>query len=231
MLLRRVVANIEAQNWTAVGIDFLIVVIGVFVGIQVSNWNTSHLEARSTVQLIQALREDVRDALAVEEEFLAEVDAGLAAFDAARERGETPPPYVFRIPGSDTPPRYTWQAAQQSRLAELVHPNLLFELAFYYSERDGIGVKYERYAIFVENEVLPRLKEDPAVFYNADRSRLLPVFEANMDRLREWSTFVAGTRDWGHCLHRRFAEPLVARESCRPHFIVGGSVDLRYRSP
>jgi hypothetical protein len=131
MLLRRVLANIEAQNWTAVGIDFLIVVIGVFVGIQVSNWNASRIEERHTAQLIQALREDVRDALAVEERFLAEVDAGLAAFDAARGRGETPPPYVFRISGSDTPPRYIWQAAQQSRLAELVHPNLLFELAFF----------------------------------------------------------------------------------------------------
>jgi hypothetical protein len=73
-------------------------------------------------------------------EYLTEVDAGLAAFDAARGRGETPPPYVFRISGSDTPPRYTCQAAQQSRLAELVHPNLLFELAFFYAERDGIGV-------------------------------------------------------------------------------------------
>jgi hypothetical protein len=202
------------------------VVVGVFVGIQVSNWNASRIEARRTSQVIQALREDVRDALAVEEKFLAEVDAGLAAFDAASERGETPPPYVFRIYGSDTPPQYVWQAAQQSQLAELVHPNLLFELAFFYSERDGIGVKYERYAIFVENEVLPRLKEDPAVFYNTDHSRLLPIFEANMDRLREWSTFVAGMRDWGQCLDRRFAEPLVARESCRPHFMVGASVEL-----
>jgi hypothetical protein len=181
--------------------------------------------------VIQALREDVRDALAVEQRFLTEVDAGLAAFDAARGRGETPPPYVFRISGSDTPPRYTWQAAQQSRLAELVHPNLLFELAFFYAERDGIGVKYERYAIFVENEILPRLKEDPAVFYDADRTRVLPVFEANMDRLREWSTFVAGIREWGQCLDRRFAEPLVARESCRPHFLVGASVDPRDLSP
>ena len=36
MLLRRVTEHVRDQNWTAVGVDFVIVVIGVFVGIQVS---------------------------------------------------------------------------------------------------------------------------------------------------------------------------------------------------
>lgn len=39
MLLRRVIDHVEAQNWTAILIDFVIVVVGVFIGIQVSNWN------------------------------------------------------------------------------------------------------------------------------------------------------------------------------------------------
>ncbi len=39
MLLRRVTEHVKAQNWFAVGIDFLIVVVGVFIGIQVANWN------------------------------------------------------------------------------------------------------------------------------------------------------------------------------------------------
>ena len=39
MLLRRISQDLKDQNWTAVGIDFLIVVVGVFIGIQVSNWN------------------------------------------------------------------------------------------------------------------------------------------------------------------------------------------------
>lgn len=47
MLLRRITQHVKEQNWFAVGIDFAIVVIGVFVGIQVANWN----EARSEVQL------------------------------------------------------------------------------------------------------------------------------------------------------------------------------------
>lgn len=39
MLLRRVTEHVKAQNWTAVALDFAIVVIGVFVGLQVNNWN------------------------------------------------------------------------------------------------------------------------------------------------------------------------------------------------
>ena len=39
MILRRVIQHVKHQEWTAIGIDFVIVVVGVFVGIQVSNWN------------------------------------------------------------------------------------------------------------------------------------------------------------------------------------------------
>ncbi len=39
MIFRRIKAHVEKENWFAVGIDFFIVVIGVFIGIQVANWN------------------------------------------------------------------------------------------------------------------------------------------------------------------------------------------------
>lgn len=46
MLLRRVIEHVREQHWTAIGIDFAIVVVGVFVGIQVSNWNEMRREAQ-----------------------------------------------------------------------------------------------------------------------------------------------------------------------------------------
>ena len=39
MLLRRITKHVTDQNWFAAFIDFLIVVVGVFIGIQVANWN------------------------------------------------------------------------------------------------------------------------------------------------------------------------------------------------
>ncbi|MEL7185182.1 MAG: hypothetical protein AAFN50_01955 [Pseudomonadota bacterium] len=44
MLLRRVIEHVKSQNWLAVGIDFVIVVVGVFIGIQVSNWNDARTD-------------------------------------------------------------------------------------------------------------------------------------------------------------------------------------------
>lgn len=41
MLLRSITQHVKDQNWFAVSIDFCIVVVGVFIGIQVANWNTS----------------------------------------------------------------------------------------------------------------------------------------------------------------------------------------------
>jgi hypothetical protein len=44
MILRSVTKHVKDQNWFAVFIDFFIVVVGVFVGIQVSNWNESRTD-------------------------------------------------------------------------------------------------------------------------------------------------------------------------------------------
>lgn len=51
MILRRVTEHVKAQNWFAVGIDPFIVVVGVFIGIQVANWNDARRDrqVRGTV--------------------------------------------------------------------------------------------------------------------------------------------------------------------------------------
>jgi len=38
MILRRVTGHVKAQNWFAVGIDFLIVVAGILIAFQITNW-------------------------------------------------------------------------------------------------------------------------------------------------------------------------------------------------
>ena len=40
MILRRLSQSIKEQNWTAICIEFVLLVVGVFLGIQVANWNT-----------------------------------------------------------------------------------------------------------------------------------------------------------------------------------------------
>ena len=37
--LRQVSGNVRDQNWTAIGIEFVLVILGVFLGIMAANWN------------------------------------------------------------------------------------------------------------------------------------------------------------------------------------------------
>jgi len=39
MILRRLSQSLKDQNWTAIVIEFVLLVVGVFLGIQVANWN------------------------------------------------------------------------------------------------------------------------------------------------------------------------------------------------
>lgn len=59
MLLRRVVEHVKTQNWTAVALDFVIVVVGVFIGIQVANWNGTRADANRAQAYLERLHSDL----------------------------------------------------------------------------------------------------------------------------------------------------------------------------
>ncbi len=59
MLLRRVNEHVKSQNWTAVAVDFFIVVAGVFIGLQVSNWNQDRTDRRDETRLLTQLHAEV----------------------------------------------------------------------------------------------------------------------------------------------------------------------------
>ncbi len=56
MILRRITEHIKAQNWTAVALDFFIVVMGVFIGLQVQEWNVQRsIEAKGRADRIRLI--------------------------------------------------------------------------------------------------------------------------------------------------------------------------------
>jgi len=58
MLLRRITKHVADQNWFAVFLDFVIVVIGVFIGIQVANWNDDRKLLQKEQRILQTLTVD-----------------------------------------------------------------------------------------------------------------------------------------------------------------------------
>jgi hypothetical protein len=79
MILRRLSKHVKDHNWFAVGLDFLIVVIGVFVGLQVSNWNATRLEARGEAAMLARIEEDFRALRPGLERSIARYDETIAA--------------------------------------------------------------------------------------------------------------------------------------------------------
>jgi hypothetical protein len=56
MIYKRFAANLRAQNWFAIAIELLIVIVGVFVGTLVANWNEDRLERAETVRMLEELQ-------------------------------------------------------------------------------------------------------------------------------------------------------------------------------
>jgi len=62
MLLRRITQHVKDQNWFAVGLDFLIVVFGVFIGLQVANWSAARADRADERTFLNALHQDIVEA-------------------------------------------------------------------------------------------------------------------------------------------------------------------------
>lgn len=59
MILRRVIDHFKKQEWTAIFLDFVIVVLGVFVGLQVNNWNETRADHAREESYLMRLRDDL----------------------------------------------------------------------------------------------------------------------------------------------------------------------------
>jgi hypothetical protein len=59
MILRRITDAFRKQDWFTVAVETLIVVLGVFLGIQLDNWNDAQKARVSERQLLESLHKDV----------------------------------------------------------------------------------------------------------------------------------------------------------------------------
>ncbi len=105
MILRRVVEHAKTQNWFAVTLDFFIVVMGVFVGIEVANWNQARQDRQEERRYYGQLLIDLR--------------ADLETFSQAEKRAdmndEAAQLVIDRLGGKDPP------HASPGRMATAVH--------------------------------------------------------------------------------------------------------------
>lgn len=83
MLLRRITMHVNDQNWTAIGIDFAIVVIGVFVGLQLTTWNEERIAQSRTASYYERLIDDLNAELKSRQARIAYIEQTKAHAEAA----------------------------------------------------------------------------------------------------------------------------------------------------
>ena len=59
MILRRFMQHVKEQNWFAVGLDVIVVIVGIFLGMQVTNWNETRIENETAKVYVERLKADL----------------------------------------------------------------------------------------------------------------------------------------------------------------------------
>ena len=59
MLIRRYLEHIKSQNWSAVFLDIIVVIVGIYLGMQVTNWNDERKAKQDEQEYIEALKSDL----------------------------------------------------------------------------------------------------------------------------------------------------------------------------
>jgi hypothetical protein len=59
MLLRRTIKHLKDQDWSGVALEFMLVVLGIFVALQVNNWNEARKDRVDERQFLSRLHGDI----------------------------------------------------------------------------------------------------------------------------------------------------------------------------
>ena len=177
MLLRQVMKHVADQNWVAVALDFAIVVIGVFVGIQVSNWNAARLSEQRAEDFMHRIHEDISDditgiesRLAFMEQIIVFGEDAIAYAEADGTDGGWPMVVAF------------YQASQIWPF----QPN-----ATTYEELLGAGE-----IGLIRNDMI---REELADYYNVSRAEVLTLDPDYRKTIREITPYPVQRYVWANC--------------------------------
>lgn len=99
MILSRLLHHLKTQNWTAVALEFLIVILGVVIGFQVTDWAARRADRASEATHLGYLAADLRADITELDETMRFVQARSAALDAILvEISDDPTRLVYELP-------------------------------------------------------------------------------------------------------------------------------------
>ena len=81
MLFRRISAHLKRQDWFAVGLDLMIVVVGIYIGLQVDAWNSTRHDRVIEREYLERLLFDMEESLEAQRVSKSLFDASIVATD------------------------------------------------------------------------------------------------------------------------------------------------------
>ncbi|MBK8198164.1 MAG: hypothetical protein IPK75_07310 [Acidobacteria bacterium] len=85
MILRRLTKHVRDQNWFAVGLDFLIVVLGILIAFQITNWSNERENRRVYDQALERVVVELNSNLAMQDRVRKNIAIELPVIQTALE--------------------------------------------------------------------------------------------------------------------------------------------------
>jgi hypothetical protein len=92
MLLRSLTKHVKDQNWFAVALDFFIVVAGILIAFQITNWNEARAEHNLADRYVRQMTDDIRSDIKDIETGIRTAEWRYAAISTLLEKAGLPQP-------------------------------------------------------------------------------------------------------------------------------------------
>ena len=70
MILRRFTEHVRNQNWFAVSLDLIVVVTGIYIGLQADAWMTVKQDRKLEVEYVERLVSDMEESIVAQRELM-----------------------------------------------------------------------------------------------------------------------------------------------------------------
>jgi hypothetical protein len=211
MILRRIALALRKRDWFTVVVEIMIVVLGVFIGLQVNNWNEARLDRGTVSRHLLEISEDLQLHLESHDRLYASAIARIAAVDYIHEAAfGTQLPAYLRLTTEDRRVPVTPEIAPD-RLSNLMGAINLVRISV--ASRSG-------YESLISSGNLGLLE-------NRDLARSIQLYYGKYDDLLDTNDVFRGFRNSGAALSYQFgvsvfderpAEDLIALASEHPAF-------------
>jgi len=168
MILRRITEHMRRQAWTAIAIEFVIVVIGIFVGLQVNNWNEERRDRGRELTYLQGIAADLDESIASIQQSIG-YSNDRVALDELLIKAATDPGVVRADPGrfmfavtrggythSPSIRGYTFEAIKSTGGLEIIRDRqLVLDLMKFYATVQGQS-QWSAFRTFCQSEYFKR---------------------------------------------------------------------------